>query len=353
MKRNLMAGTDLEVSEITFGAGTAAGLMVSGSAFDQDSTVARAFELGVNCFDTAYVYGFGCSEVNLGRSLELIGEPHVLTTKVSLSRNDLTSGDIESSFRTSFDQSLIRLRREQLDVLLLHNAIHRYRTMDTPHQAYLSLDDVLSEHGVLSAVDKLRDQGKIRHFGINGMMGDVVTLRALIASGKVSVIVLPLNLMNPSGSHAHHELSHDLTQQSNYLDYEGVVEFARANDVGVMTVSPVAAGVLTDRAHRGESAPVYSNRAIRFEEFGQFERELAAADRFSSVAKQFDMTLTELAYRFVLSQRGVGTIIGGFSDASQLEEAVWSVEAGVLNSTVLAAIEHAWSPRKDEFLKNA
>jgi aryl-alcohol dehydrogenase-like predicted oxidoreductase len=94
MNRNVLAGTNLQVSEITFGAGTAAGLMVSGDAYEQDATIARAFELGVNSFDTAYVYGRGCSEVNLGRSLANIREPHVLTTKVSLSRHDLARGDI-------------------------------------------------------------------------------------------------------------------------------------------------------------------------------------------------------------------------------------------------------------------
>ncbi len=348
MRRHVMAGTDLDMSEITFGGGTAAGLMVSGSAYAQDATVAKAFELGVNCFDTAYVYGFGCSEVNLGRSLELIGEPHVLTTKVSLSRNDLKSGNIEGSFCTSLDQSLIRLRREQIDVVLLHNALHRVRKMDTPHQAYLSLDDVLGDHGVLSAVDKLTHEGKIRFFGINGMMSDVAALRALIESGKISVVVLPLNLMNPSASHRHQDFGSHLTRQSNYADYEEAITCALENGVGVMAISPVAAGVLTDRAHRGEPAPPYSNQAVRFVEPGQFESELAAAGRFKLVADRFEMSLTELAYRFVLSQRGVGTIVGGFSNITQLEEAVSSVVPGKLDSDILAEVSRAWSPQSSE-----
>jgi aryl-alcohol dehydrogenase-like predicted oxidoreductase len=341
MNRKLMAGTDLEVSEVTFGAGTAAGLMVRGSAYEQDATIARAFELGVNSFDTAYVYGCGCSEVNLGRSLETIGEPHVLTTKVSLSRHDLSSGDIEGAFCSSLDESLIRLRREQVDVLLVHNAVHLIRTLDTPHQAYLSVDDVLAERGVLSALEKLSAQGKVRYFGINGMASDVVALRKVMASGSIAVATLPFNLMNPSGWRTVPELSDDITRQSNYYDYEDVIRFAFENDVGVMAISPVAAGVLTDAAQKGEPAPDHSDRGGRFVEPGQFDRELIVADRFKTVADRFGMSLTELAYRFVLSNVGVGTIVGGFSNVSQLEEAAQDVEQGELSNAVVNAIREA------------
>ena len=65
--RTRKAGTsDLMVSEIAFGCGGNAGLMVRGSTAEQLPIVDRALELGVNYFDNAPDYGNGVAETNLG-----------------------------------------------------------------------------------------------------------------------------------------------------------------------------------------------------------------------------------------------------------------------------------------------
>ena len=59
--------TTLNLSEIGFGCGGNAGLMVRGDHDEQHRAVARALELGINYFDTAPDYGDGVAEDNLGR----------------------------------------------------------------------------------------------------------------------------------------------------------------------------------------------------------------------------------------------------------------------------------------------
>ena len=62
--------TGMQLSLLGFGCGAVGGLMVRGDAGDQERTVARAIDAGVNYFDTAVLYGDGELEKNLGRVLQ-------------------------------------------------------------------------------------------------------------------------------------------------------------------------------------------------------------------------------------------------------------------------------------------
>jgi len=68
MERRLFGRTGLHFGVLGFGCGAVGGLMVRGSAADQERAVARAIAAGVNYFDTAPDYGSGESESNLGPS---------------------------------------------------------------------------------------------------------------------------------------------------------------------------------------------------------------------------------------------------------------------------------------------
>jgi aryl-alcohol dehydrogenase-like predicted oxidoreductase len=87
-----VGNSDLVVSEIAFGCGGNAGLMVRGLHEEQLSVVARALELGVTYFDNAPDYGDGIAESNLGRVLKALGVRPVLNTKVEIRAENL--GDV-------------------------------------------------------------------------------------------------------------------------------------------------------------------------------------------------------------------------------------------------------------------
>ena len=73
----------LKVSVLGFGCGAVGGFMVRGDHADQERTVARAIDAGVNYFDTAVQYGDGESEKNLGRVLQKLKPADVVVgTKV-------------------------------------------------------------------------------------------------------------------------------------------------------------------------------------------------------------------------------------------------------------------------------
>ena len=84
MEYRVLGRTGLRVSALGFGCGDVGGLMVRGTAADQERAVARALALGINYFDTAPIYGLGHSEEVVGRALEGLRERPYVFTKASL-----------------------------------------------------------------------------------------------------------------------------------------------------------------------------------------------------------------------------------------------------------------------------
>src|SRR5436853_3024795 len=120
MKMRSFGRSGLRVSMLGFGGGAVGGLMVRGDPADQERTIARALEAGVNYFDTAVQYGNGQSERNLGRALSKLEPKDVIVgTKVRLPSSDF--GRIEDAVTRSLEGSLQRLGMERVDIFHLHN----------------------------------------------------------------------------------------------------------------------------------------------------------------------------------------------------------------------------------------
>jgi len=87
METRIFGRTGIRLSVLGFGCGAVGGLMVRGDQLDQERTIARAIDAGVNYFDTAVQYGNGESEKNLGRILQQLKPRNAIVgTKVRLPR---------------------------------------------------------------------------------------------------------------------------------------------------------------------------------------------------------------------------------------------------------------------------
>ena len=84
MQYRTIGKTGLQVSEIGFGCGNNAVLMVKAPHEDQVKAVRHALDAGINFFDTAFAYGLGKSEENLGGILHELGAEPVISTKIRL-----------------------------------------------------------------------------------------------------------------------------------------------------------------------------------------------------------------------------------------------------------------------------
>ena len=232
MEMRMFGHTGLELSVLGFGCGAVGGLMVRGDPVDQERTIARAIAAGVNYFDTAVQYGDGESEKNLGRILQKLKPPStVVGTKVRLP--SATFGRIADAVARSLEGSLTRLRRDQVDIFHLHNAI-----TESGGAEALSVQQILGE--VMPAFERLRQQGKIRFLGLTAI-GDTAALYRVIGAFDSAQVVY--NMLNPS---AGTELPPNYPAQ----DYGQLFEHTRQAGVGVVGIRVLAGGALSGSTER-------------------------------------------------------------------------------------------------------
>src|SRR6478609_8640120 len=193
MEYRTIGKTGLRVSEIGFGCGNNAVLMVQAPYEDQVEAVRHALDCRINFFDTAYAYGLGKSEENLGRILKQLGVAPVISTKIRLEADCVT--DIKAATIHAVEAGLNRLGRERVDFVQLHTRVTTARSLGKRFS--LTPADVLAANGVIAGFKTMRDRGKVGFFGFSGL-GDPDALLELVDSGEFHGFQCYYNLLNPS-----------------------------------------------------------------------------------------------------------------------------------------------------------
>ncbi|MFM0265457.1 aldo/keto reductase [Paraburkholderia sediminicola] len=303
--------TGLEVSEIGFGCGGNAGLMVRGNFSEQRAIVERALELGINYFDNAPDYADGAAEENLGAVLKALGVRPLINSKVEVRVNDLD--DIAGHVVRSTEASLRRLGIECLDILQIHNGPRAGPTaLEGRGYKTLSLDDFLRPNGALDGLQRILRDGKARHIGFICRGNDATEVQTLLDTGLFSMINVSYTLLNPTaGMPCPPGLAVD-------RDGGNVIGAAAQRGAGAAIFSALAGGFLTDESVSGAQRHPLA-RGVDLESLATFDAQHKAAQlRF--LAQEAGLTLAQAAYRFVLSHPRVTTVLGGFSARNQLEE---------------------------------
>lgn len=323
MRYRLLGSTGIQISEIAFGAGPVAELMTGADTELQERVVSHAIQCGVNWFDTAATYGDGRSEANLGWALSRIDAPHPVhvATKVRLLLRGET--DLRPLVITSVRESLQRLNRPRVTLVQVHNSITRCRD-DKPTS--ITPDDVLGPRGVLDALEQLRAEGRVEHFGLTGI-GDADSLRTVIASGRFATIQAPYHLLNPTALL-------DSSLKTAHPNYGGFLRDAAALGMGIMAIRVFAAGALLDQA------PSAHTHKTAFFPLALYERDRHAAVQLHAVLGKHQ-TMTNWALRFALTPAAVSTAMIGLADPQQIDQAVSACEQGPLMETELDQLKAA------------
>lgn len=328
--------TTLNLSEIGFGCGGNAGLMVRGSLADQQRVVARALELGINYFDTAPDYGDGAAETNLGRVLRALGQQPIINSKVEIRKGDLA--DIAGHVVASCEGSLKRLGIDHLDCLQIHNGpVAAAPALQGGSYRRLALQDFLRAGGALEGVHRLRAAGKIRHAGFVCRGGDGNEVRELLKTGQFQLINVPYTLINPTAGLARPPA------KSAMPDYSGVINDAGQFGVGCAVFSPLAGGALTDDRLNGATGHPLARSYDPNAEPARQTIEMAKAVRF--LAQDNHISLAQAAYRFILMHEHVITVVGGFSSQEQVEEIASVSGMGPFTADTMVKLEAVWRGR--------
>jgi aryl-alcohol dehydrogenase-like predicted oxidoreductase len=317
MLKRKLGRTGLEVTVLSFGCGAVGGLMTKGQPADQTRAVAWAIERGMTYFDTAAQYGDGTSEVNLGRVLRELKPKVAVGTKVRLPFADY--GRIAAAIGSALEASLKRLQLESLDLYQLHN-----------RAAAKSEDDALDAGAFLSEVvpafEKLRQQGKIRHFGITAL-GETPALTRIVESGAFDTAQVCFNALNSSAA------APFPTKDYPGQDYDRLLQRAKTTNMGTIGIRILAGGALAGTEARH---PLNVQVVEPIGSGADFRRDVERARRLEPMIREGHVSsLPELATRFVISEPTLSTALIGQANQEQLEAAVTAAEKGPLSAAAL------------------
>jgi len=317
METRIFGRTGIRLSVLGFGCGAVGGLMVRGDQLDQERTIARAIDAGVNYFDTAVQYGNGESEKNLGRILQQLKPRNAIVgTKVRLPSASFDR--IADAVATSLEYSLMRLRRDRVDIFHLHNAITEHGGGEA-----LSVRQVLGE--VVPAFQRLRQQGKTRFLGLTAV-GETAALAQVIDARAFDSAQVVYNMLNPSAAT---ELPADYPAQ----DYGRLFDHTVAAGVGVVGIRVLAGGALSGSTERH---PIASPPPEPIGSAMNYDADVLRARRLMPLVKEgFASSLTEAATRFAFAQPAIGTILVGMATPQQFENALAAVQKGPLPPAAL------------------
>jgi voltage-dependent potassium channel beta subunit len=303
MEYRRLGKTGLKVSEISLGSW----LTYGGYVEEQNATASidKAYDLGVNFFDTANVYMQGEAEIVVGKALTKYSrESYVLATKVfwPMGQGPNDRGLSRKHIIEQCHASLKRLKTDYVDIYYCHRF-----DPETP----------LEE--TLRALDDLVRQGKVLYVGVSEWTAEQITEAVHLADKKL----LDRIVVN--------QPQYSMLQR--YIEKE-VLPVSEKHGIGQVVWSPLAQGVLTGKYKKGEQAPEGS-RAAQAKFNGLFglltDENLDRVELLKDVAKENDLSLANLALAWILRQSSVASALVGASRPEQVEENVKA--AGVKLST--------------------
>jgi len=323
MQRRTLGRTGLSVSTLGFGCGAVGGLMVRGTAADQERAVARALELGINFFDTAPAYGDGESERNLGRVLRTLRPDVVVTTKFRIPPE--ARGRVADAVTASLEQSLGRLGLPRVDVLQLHNLVSADGRGTT-----LSADVLLGE--LVPALDKLAAQGKIGFYGITAL-GDTPALHRVIDTGTLYTAQVCYNLLNPTAGSA-------VPAGFPAHDFGRLLARTQAADMGVVVIRVLAGGALSGVEARH---PLGMPSVEPIASGPNYRADVERAGQLAALVQESHAgSVVEAALRFAIANDAVSTVLVGYSTLDHLEYAAAAVNKGPLGPAALDRLAALW-----------
>jgi len=317
--------TGLRVSEIGFGCGNNAVLMVKAPYEEQVKAVRHALDAGINFFDTAFAYGLGKSEENLGRILKDLGANPVISTKIRLEAAAV--GDVKAATVRAVEAGLKRLGRDRVDFLQLHTRVTLERGADKRFS--LTPTDVLGPNGVIAGFKAMRDRGNAGFFGFSGL-GDPKALHELVDSGEFHGFQCYYNLLNPSAGHA-------VPPEFSALDYGLILDRAAAKGMGAFVIRVLAAGALTSDPSTGGGG---SGQTLS--PGSDYPMDLQRAEKVQVALGVDKKNLTQAAIRFGLMNPKVSTVLVGFSNTTHVDEAVACTGAPGLSDEQMGKVRKLW-----------
>ena len=284
--------TGLEVSEIGYGAWGIAGDAWLGAEDERSlDALNRAVDLGLNFIDTALAYGGGHSERLVGKILAERDETIYVATKVP-PRNQIWPAPDGTAPEVAFPGDYVRECTEQS----LSNL--GVDTIDV-QQFHVWQDDWVGNGDWLEAVDDLKQEGKIRSFGVSINDHQPENAIRLIETGTVDTVQVIYNVFDQSPE-------------------DRLLPACSEHGVGVIVRVPFDEGALTGRITPDTTFEEGDFRNYYF----RGDRKQEVQDRVEAIVSELEISedeIAEIALRYILSNPAVSTVIPGMRSVRNVE----------------------------------
>jgi len=321
MKRRILGGTGISVSEYALGA-MMFGSLANADHDDSVRIIHRALDAGINFVDTADIYSAGESEEIVGKALKGRRDDVVLATKAhgSMGEDPNHSGNSRRWLVREVENSLRRLGTDYLDLYQIHRP-----------------DPTTDIDETLGALTDLVRSGKVRAVGSSTFPAEQIVEAQWVSSQRGHV---RFRTEQPPYS---------ILARGN----EGaVLPTAQKYGMGVLTWGPLSAGWLSGRYTSASDVTTRGGGRVTMEAF-KFDptvpenaRKLEAVTSLSKLAADAGLTLPHLAVAFVLTHPAVTSVIIGPRTMEQLESLL-SGAGTALSADVLDRIDEIVPPGTD------
>jgi aryl-alcohol dehydrogenase-like predicted oxidoreductase len=293
-----LGASGLKVPALSLGTGTFGGQgPLFGAWGTTDAREARrlidiCLDVGVNLFDTADVYSGGAAEEVLGVAIKGRREQVILSTKTGLPMGEgpNDAGSSRARLIDACEAALRRLGTDHIDLLQLH-----------------AFDAGTPIPEVLSALDALVRDGKVRYVGVSNFSGWQL-MKSLAIADRYG-----------SPRHVAHQVYYSLVGR----DYEWeLMPLGLAEGVGALVWSPLGWGRLTGKVRRGQPLPAQS----RLHQTADYGPPVADAllfrvvDALDAIAAETGQTVPQIAINWLLQRPTVASVIIGARNEAQLRD---------------------------------
>lgn len=295
MRYNRLGKSDIKVSEIGFGAWTIA-LNWWGKEIKEDEAkkmLKRAYDLGINFFETGDMYGKGKSEKIIGDVFKDMRNEVIISTKYGydfegveqIGHSELPQRFDQDFTRKALDNSLRRLQTDYVDVYGLHN----------PKLYHIRDNSIFQE------LERCIEDGKVRscQVALGPAIGWLREGIEAMERGNVSAVQTVYNILEQTPGNE-------------------LMENAVKKDVGILVRVPDASGILTGKVDEKTKISEKDHRSVRRGEW--IRSALKKVEQLRPIAERNGLNITELAIKFILSKKGISSVLPTVVSVEEIEQ---------------------------------
>jgi len=315
MKYRKVGKSDLNVSVIGFGTWGISGDFEKVEEDNMLTVLKKAYDLGVNFYDTAPAYGFGISEQFVGKAMKKVRDKIIIATKCGAVRDDegATKVDLSAaSIKREVEESLRRLQTDYIDLYQVHWPDPKTMLEET-----------------FTTMNELKKSGKVRYIGVCNYSVDFIK-----EAMKYCEIISSQNLYNIIQRNSEKFYKIDLI----YRTEKEILPFCREKGLGFFPYAPFCQGLLT-----GQKLTKYDfnfrqedRRTNNPELCGEkLEKNLDFVKKLLKIASSLNKPLTQIVINWLIKNETVTSVIAGPMKVNEIvdnvESASWDLPDDVFS----------------------